>query len=95
MPGANAVEELNNMEWISVKDRLPPFGENVLVCERYSEGDKLYVSTLAYRQDVNAEHIKRYGGPEWHVVENCGGSESEPEDCNPEFWMPIPPAPAR
>lgn len=68
--------------WISVKDKLPPLEMNVLVCEK---GE---VTTIAYRE------VKRYGsqaGQElWHVRDNCGGYECESDDCNPDYWMPLP-----
>ena len=37
-------------DWISVKDRLPKYGERVLVCQTFDDG--LYVST-ATRVSIN------------------------------------------
>lgn len=72
-------------KWISVKDKLPELEMNVLVCEDRE------VTTIAYRYKI--PHGLNAGKEVWQVLENCSGYEYEQDDCNPDYWMPLPEPP--
>lgn len=69
-----ALEELSISDWISVEDRVPPYGEEVLVCsERYPkevwkthrvEGKADYIDSCGFIKD-NYYHIPTH----WHGIE--------------------------
>lgn len=70
------VPDKNVGEWISVEERLPEFGERVLVCGRIDDfGDEPeYGIDIAYRYHAGVEHIDFYWDSTFDVT----------------HWMPLP-----
>lgn len=79
---ADAIEELlaKVPQWISVEERLPEFGERVLVCGRIDDfGDEPeYGIDIAYRYHAGVEHIDFYWDSTFDVT----------------HWMPLPEPPS-
>lgn len=73
---------MNEMKWISVKDRLPEIGQEVIV---YCPSCKRKVTALCrlirYEEAVNFYWDNSYGGSNIHVQDAV------------THWMPLPEAP--
>jgi len=72
------------MDWISVDERLPKYGEVILIARResYSEVAKMLIS-LGYRSYTDS------GGEHWEECRFSGGSIFVP----PTHWQPLPEPP--
>jgi len=79
------------MEWISVKDRLPEEGYNVLV---YLNDGRNCGHSIAYWMENNwwGAMAMNEQNPRIRIYYNDGG-ESFLESCYVTHWMPLPEAP--
>lgn len=76
---------MGQTEWISVKDRLPETGQNVLIIKQLKSGMLTMaigycIREYSYNDPVTKQLAKR---PYWV----CGGNN------NVIFWMPLPEMP--
>ena len=69
-------------EWISVKERLPEADEAVLV---WFEGVKVH--DVAVIVDMSDDGLTPRGS-DWYLP-----NSERMADCDPDYWMPLPPAP--
>lgn len=74
--------------WISVKDRMPPDGDEVLVCVDYDDGSEPYV--MVDRWVMNREDPIGMGGPT--IETGFEWDNNDPLDVS--HWMPLPAAPS-
>ena len=72
------------MEWISVKDRLPPNTDDVIVTDGYDMGVLFY-------KPSEEKWVYGYGLLEAYNYD--GGATIEPETQDITHWMPLPEIP--
>jgi hypothetical protein len=75
-------------EWISVDDRMPPDGDEVLVCVNYDDGSAPYV--MVDRWVMNREDPLGMGGRT--IETGFDWDNNDPLDVT--HWMPLPAAPS-
>lgn len=77
------------MEWISVKDRLPPAKEDVLFVGRLvlSTGEVYRYVCKGWKYDDNPND------PEWYDESNRQIDEQPTMENNVTHWMPLPELP--
>jgi hypothetical protein len=72
-------------EWISLQDRLPEFGVKVLVYDFEGDETDYKIGEFSKARTKTGWHFY----PEtWHY-----GHDTEPCDCKPTHWMPLPEKP--
>ncbi|WP_343638945.1 DUF551 domain-containing protein [Roseateles sp.] len=74
--------------WISVRDRMPPDGDEVLVCVDYDDGSGPYV--MLDRWAMHHEDPLGMGGPT--IETGFDWDNNDPHDVS--HWMPLPAAPS-
>lgn len=77
------------VEWISVKDRLPDKDGKYLVASLWILDGKYHVGTARYTKNLSDVWMDWESGSGWWN----GDSESDWEETNVKYWMPLPEPP--